>query len=102
MTSTLPLKKALSPGHNPWETTPCGRTGDAEGVAAPSAIDVAERARARCAASTTRDASRAASLANLMSHQGDVGVPRAGVLPLVHRRTLAWPPLYKKPSPVGV
>ena len=67
MNSTPPFIMPSSPGRDSWEATPNGRVGGAAAVAAPSAVDVADRVRDRCDFSTTRDASRAASFAHSMS-----------------------------------
>ena len=57
---TLPIIKSSFPGRDSWEATPSGRAG---GGVALAAVDIAERAMARRALSTARDASRAAALA---------------------------------------
>ena len=67
MHATLPLKNTSSPGRGRRDATPCGRV-EGEGAAvAPAAADATDWARTWYALSTTRDASRAAVFAYLIS-----------------------------------
>ena len=106
--SMLPKKKASSPGRDVWEATPSGRAGGERAVVAPAAVDVAERAMARHALSTARDASRAAALAysrvhprGVGVHHHGVGVPHADVWSHLHHRALSRPEQFQTSSPRG-